>query len=192
LRLIAIMSGLTGVAYDAFWLQDPVGVFWESCFTLVNLVQWAWLVFEKRRGAMTTDEARLKLFLFPALPDAAFRRLLDIAKLVEAPAGTRLAQQGEEVSNLIMLTDGVADIQVAGETVATCRPGDLVGELSLLNRSAATATVITHTAARYFSVDKEELGNLLDRSSDLNTAFSAMLNTNLANKLVRSNESAVH
>lgn len=51
LRILAILSGLTGVAYDVFWLHDPVGTFWESGFVLVNLGQWIWLIRERRRRA---------------------------------------------------------------------------------------------------------------------------------------------
>jgi len=40
LRLLAIFSGIVGVCHDAIWLTDPVSTFWESLFTLINLVQW--------------------------------------------------------------------------------------------------------------------------------------------------------
>lgn len=42
LQLIAIFSGLTGIAHDMVWLNDPVGAFWESAFTLINVMQWIW------------------------------------------------------------------------------------------------------------------------------------------------------
>ena len=189
LRLIAIGSGLTGIAYDAWWLHNPVGVFWESCFTLVNVVQWGLLLRERKRVALTPDESRLKLFLFPSISDGAFRRLLGIATLHEAPRGTVLIRQGERVERLIVLTDGVADIQVGETVVATCRAGDLVGELSLVSNSPATATVTTHTDARYFSFEQLAVRALLERSEELSRAFSTMLSANLAKKLVLTNES---
>ena len=39
LRSLAIASGVAGFVYSLWWLHDPVGVFWETVFTLVNIVQ---------------------------------------------------------------------------------------------------------------------------------------------------------
>ena len=37
LRIIALVSGLTGIVYSGFVLHDPVGTFWDSLFVLANL-----------------------------------------------------------------------------------------------------------------------------------------------------------
>jgi len=189
LRLIAIGSGVTGIVYDAWWLHNPVGVFWESCFTLINAIQWGVLLHERKRVTLTPDESRLKLFLFPTISNGAFRRLLGIATLHETTPGTVLIRQGERVDRLLVLTDGVAEIRVGDTVVATCRAGDLVGELSLLSNSPATATVTTHTVARYFSFEQLAVRSLLERSEELSRAFSTMLSADLARKLVLTNES---
>ena len=76
LRIIAIFSGLTGIAYDVVWLSDPVGAFWESAFTLVNVVQWMWLVRERQGGLLSAEEELLRKLLFPTLSKSNFRKFL--------------------------------------------------------------------------------------------------------------------
>ncbi len=190
LRVIAIFSGLSGIAYDALWLHNPVGVFWESCFTLVNLAQWSLLVHEKRNSKLSAEEQALKNFLFPSVGNSAFRKLLDLGQLCDVPARTELVRQGEPVPRLMLITSGSADITVNSGLVATCRAGDLVGEISFLTQGLATATVTTRTSTRFHSFDMLALGELLAGSDELNTAFATMCNTNLADKLVRTSESA--
>jgi hypothetical protein len=190
LRLLAIFSGVTGIAYDAVWLHDPVGVFWESCFTLVNALQWFVLVRERRGGLLSLEEERIRERLFPSLSQTTFRRLLDVATLHDVPAATELTRQGEPVPHLILISHGVADVEVDGAIVATCRGGDLVGELSFLTEDAATATVTTRAVTRFHAFETNALAALLAKSQELNTAFARMCNTNLVDKLVRTNEPA--
>ena len=190
LRLIAIFSGLTGISYDALWLHDPVGVFWESCFTSVNAIQWIWLVHERRNSTLSAEEQTLKNFLFPSVDNSTFRKLLDLGQLHDVPARSELTRQGEPVTRLMLITSGSADIAVNDGIVATCRAGDLVGEISFLTQGVATATVTTRTNTRFHSFDVLALSELLSKSDELNTAFATMCNTNLADKLVRTSESA--
>lgn len=58
LRGLVILSGLTGVSYDFFWLHDPVGTFWESGFTLINFGHWSWLLWDRRRKRRRLDYNR--------------------------------------------------------------------------------------------------------------------------------------
>jgi len=60
LRLFAICAGLMGAAYAYLWLNHPVGVFWELCFTLVNVVQWSVLLYERRLRKLSPEDARIK------------------------------------------------------------------------------------------------------------------------------------
>ena len=43
----------------------------------------------------------------------------------------------------------------------------------------------------FFAFEKSSLSELLERSEELNTAFAAMCNANLVNKLVRTTEGTI-
>jgi CRP-like cAMP-binding protein len=68
---------------------------------------------------------------------------------------------------------------------------DPVGEISFLTKGTATAIVAARTAMVFFAFDESSLRELLDKSEELNIAFSAMCNANLANKLVRTTEGTI-
>ena len=95
------------------------------------------------------------------------------------------------MTHLLLIADGLADIHVSGELVATCRTGDLVGEIGFLTKGTAMATVTARTAMVTYSFDKSSLSELLGKSEELNTAFPAMFNANLAHKLVRTTEGTI-
>ena len=58
LRVVAISAGATGVIYAVFWLSDPVITFWESVFTLVNVVQ-ILLIMYRHYFARFSEEERM-------------------------------------------------------------------------------------------------------------------------------------
>jgi CRP-like cAMP-binding protein len=67
---------------------------------------------------------------------------------VDVAAGRRLTNQGEPGDTFYVLLDGEADVDVDGRFRRTMKIGDFFGEISMLDRGAATATVVTRTPAR--------------------------------------------
>jgi CRP-like cAMP-binding protein len=67
---------------------------------------------------------------------------------VDVPAGRRLTTQGEPGDTFYVLLDGEADVDVDGRFRRTLKIGDFFGEISMLDRGAATATVATRTPCR--------------------------------------------
>ena len=77
LRVIAVSAGLTSGAYGYFWLNDPVTVFWEAVFVLINLVQLLILAFENRKRLLQPrclEQAARS-------PQSGFRRLQFVEQL---------------------------------------------------------------------------------------------------------------
>ncbi len=64
---------------------------------------------------------------------------------VTLPAGRTLIQQGHSNHGFYILIEGEAEATVDGNRVRTMRPGDVFGEISMLDRGPATATVVTTT-----------------------------------------------
>jgi CRP-like cAMP-binding protein len=67
---------------------------------------------------------------------------------VDVPAGRRLTNQGEPADSFYVLLDGEADVDVDGKFRRTLKVGDFFGEISMLDRGAATATVVTRAPCR--------------------------------------------
>src|SRR6516165_3650875 len=67
LRILAIGSGASGLIYSACWLRDPVGIFWESAFTLVNIVQLALIKFRNVTARFSQDDQEFYKRFLPRL-----------------------------------------------------------------------------------------------------------------------------
>jgi hypothetical protein len=63
-------------------------------------------------------------------------------------AGEVLAEQGAAGDSLLLLLDGVVDVQVDGVSLGDLGPGAVVGERAILERSRRTATLVARTAVR--------------------------------------------
>jgi CRP-like cAMP-binding protein len=67
----------------------------------------------------------------------------------EVRRGAVLIHEGQRAEGLFVVLSGEVDVLVQGRRVSRLREGDVVGEISLLTRSPATATVV---AARHTSL----------------------------------------
>src|ERR1700758_63158 len=76
LRSLAVASGVAGFVYSAWWLHDPVGVFWETAFTSVNVVQLVLIKYRNLTAVFGEDDRELYLRFFPDLERYQMRRLL--------------------------------------------------------------------------------------------------------------------
>ena len=74
--------------------------------------------------------------------------------------GSMLIRQGETNHTFYILTDGEADVSVAGEPRQTLRRGDFFGEISMKHRIPATATVVARTSVQAYVMSHEQFGAL--------------------------------
>jgi CRP/FNR family cyclic AMP-dependent transcriptional regulator len=73
------------------------------------------------------------------------RELESIARLCDetsVPAGTELTKEGAVGRECFVIVEGEAVVRIKGREVARVGPGDIVGEMSLLNREPRSATVV--------------------------------------------------
>ena len=66
-----------------------------------------------------------------------------------------------------VLLDGEAEVKVDGKRRRVLRPGDFFGEISMLDRGAATATVTTLTDARLFVMSHAQFRDAIKSSDQL-------------------------
>jgi CRP-like cAMP-binding protein len=92
------------------------------------------------------------------------REIADIANVVverRFAVGDALCRQGDAETDAFALIDGEASVVVDGEEVGTARPGDVIGELSMLGTGRRTATVTAITPARALVIDPREVDSVL-------------------------------
>lgn len=79
--------------------------------------------------------------LFAGCSDRDLEHLARAADRVRLPEGTRLTRQGDIGREAFVILSGSADVDRDGERVAEIGPGDVVGELALLDGGPRSATV---------------------------------------------------
>lgn len=69
---------------------------------------------------------------------------------VEMPAGKTLTREGRPGDTFYILIEGEAEVKIGAKTRRVLKAGDFFGEISMVDRGLATATVVTRTDARLF------------------------------------------
>lgn len=160
LRLFVILSALVAILYDAVWLKDPVGLFWESLLVAVNIAQLALAWRANRRARFTPEERALLDARLPDLGDGEARRLLDSGLWVAGAPGDVLTVEGEPVSHLIYLATGEVAISYRGRVFTHCGPGNFIGEMSVLEKGEASADAILTQPSRYWMISGQTVRRL--------------------------------
>jgi CRP-like cAMP-binding protein len=84
-----------------------------------------------------------------------------------APAGTELTRQGSSGNTFYVLLDGEADVTIDGKHRRTLKPGDFFGEISMLDRGPATATVVAKTPVRLMVMSHAQFRDAVKANDDL-------------------------
>jgi len=92
------------------------------------------------------------------------RELGQVASLMvpaELPAGTVLTRQGAAGGLAFVIASGQAEVTRSGKRLAVLGPGDVVGELSLIDGEPRSATVTALTDLEVLEIDGRDLDKLL-------------------------------
>ncbi len=89
------------------------------------------------------DPARLKKIpVFADLSDEETRYVAQLAAEVSVEAGKELVREGDYSYDVLAIEEGTARVERDGQTVADLGPGDVLGEMGVLERSQRNATVV--------------------------------------------------
>jgi CRP-like cAMP-binding protein len=105
--------------------------------------------------------------LFSGFDEAELRRVADLTRIIEVPAGTSVIQIGDPGDSFFVIIDGTAAVRTPVGAGNELRPGDFFGEMSLLDGEPRSATIVAATDLRLLVVDRLHFWRLLDETSDL-------------------------
>jgi len=89
------------------------------------------------------DPARLTSNpLFAELDDDALSRLAAFATEESYPVGATLVREGDFSTELYVIQEGAADVIQGGQAIGAVGPGDVVGEIGVLEKSKRTASLV--------------------------------------------------
>lgn len=117
--------------------------------------------------------------LLQLLDDAEADQMLASARPLRFGRGERIIRQGEAGDSMFILLEGDAEVFVrAGDhdtRVATLRPGDYCGEMSLLTGAPRSATVLASKDCEVLEIAKPVVAELLQKNQTLVAKLGELL-----------------
>lgn len=99
--------------------------------------------------------------LFAGLPDKVLDGLDGHLDDLEVEAGATLTTQGQQGYETFVVVEGTAEVLADGQVVAELGPGELIGEIAVLQHRVRTATVRARTPMRLLVVESRQVDALL-------------------------------
>jgi hypothetical protein len=186
MRLLVAAAAAAGLGH-AFWVRDRMSLVWMALLLAACLAMLGRRLWENRSVRFSPDEQAMLDRLFTELPRSRARHLIDQGMWLNGKAGEVLTREGETVDHLYYLAEGEARVIAMGSQVGLCRPGDLIGELTVLSGETASATVILNTPARFWCAPADDLRPYVEAHDDIRRAIEHGFATVLKAKLRASN-----
>jgi hypothetical protein len=187
LRVLSVAASVASIAYNYLAPAAPLWLVinWNIFFLCINLAQ-IFLIFRERRSVeFSEEEKEIYETIFYNFAPFEFMKLLRIGEWKNAEAGAILTTQGEEVDFVMLIYNGLAEVEIDGAKVAELKDGNLVGEMSYFRGGRATATVRVLQPTRYLSWKKAKMDALSSRNPSMQATLRAVLSIDLANKLLK-------
>lgn len=108
-------------------------------------------------------ESLRNVALFSACSKKELEKVAKATDEIKMTAGTMVMDQGQMGREAFVIVDGDVVVKRNNRKVATLGPGNVVGELSLLDRGPRTATVICDTDCTLLVIDQRRFRGVVDQ-----------------------------
>jgi CRP/FNR family cyclic AMP-dependent transcriptional regulator len=104
------------------------------------------------------DASQLKRIpIFADVPDEDLSVVTTFATSEEVPEGKVIVKEGEYANTFMAIEEGTAKVTRDGEHVGDLGPGDIFGEVGLIEKEKRTATVEATSRVRLIKIENWEL-----------------------------------
>lgn len=109
------------------------------------------------------DPGKLKpLNRLESLSDADLETVVKAGRHVRLPADWSLIWEKTPADKAYLIVDGEVSVRRSGKEIARLGPGDVIGELSIVEHRLRTASVVSLTPLEVIHFTREALSALLD------------------------------
>jgi hypothetical protein len=175
-----------------YYYQDFSAIAWNGVFLVINLVQIALLILERRPVFLGEEEMHLYRTLFRSLKPREFTALLSIAEWKKAKPGDVLLEQNRPVEALMLISNGRGTVELDERYVADVTACQFVGEMGFLTEQCASARVVATSPTDYLAWPAAKLRAFLHATPMLHVKLQGILGADLVAKLRREAHSAAH
>ena len=127
---------------------------------------------------------RKVLYILGQLDDHDIDWLARVGRQRQLEQGATLIEEGREQSDLFIVLDGQVDVSVAGiGRVASLGSGEILGEMSFVDKAPPSATVRATEPAKVLALNKQEIEARLSSNAGFAGRFYKALAIFLADRL---------
>ena len=105
--------------------------------------------------------------LFAGLDEKHLTSIAGMTTEMRFSAGNTLAEEGALGREALVFLVGEADVTRGGKKVAEIGPGEVVGEMSLINHAPRSATVTATSDCTVLVMDSREFSSILEDNPDV-------------------------
>src|SRR5260370_15899114 len=87
--------------------------------------------------------------LFSGFSEGELRRVADLSRIIESPAGTVITQIGDAGDSFFIILDGMAAVRKPVGPRSQLQPGDCSGEINLVDGEPRSATILETACFRW-------------------------------------------
>jgi hypothetical protein len=170
----ALFSGLRGcfLLLDAVSVTNRMALSPEIGFRLMARI------IEQEVSVLLTSKHGL---LYLTANDWAL--VIDKASRVQFKQGAILIQKGKRANGVYLLVKGSARVVIPSQASRTLGPGEICGEMSFLEETPASASVIADADVEAFHLDRATLQSVFELYPHLGSRFYRSVATNLSHRL---------
>ena len=120
-----------------------------------------------------------RLELFGTCGRKELHLLASIADELTFERGDTLCVEGRNAYDCFVIASGEVEVRVHDQPIAVLGPGEVVGEMALLDGGPRTASVVALTDVRAFVIDRRRFDPLLERAPAVARAILKQLSIRL-------------
>jgi predicted RND superfamily exporter protein len=129
--------------------------------------------------------------LFKGLKKGQVKKLVLLGEIREADAGAKAVTAGEDGSSMFLLLEGSVTVESSGQEIARLNPGDIFGEIALVNPGPRSADVIAAEQLKYIEISWQGLQNMQKRFPRLAGQVFLNLAAVLGDRLVQTDKKLI-
>ena len=118
--------------------------------------------------------------LFEGLSDRDLRRVAGWADEIDVPMGAHLLDEGRFPHEFFFVIDGSVEVVHDGQQLAMLGPGDILGEIALLEGMRRTATVVAATPVRAAVMHQRDFAEMCEEMPVVSERIRAKVRERLA------------
>ena len=104
--------------------------------------------------------------LFASMSETDLRKIATFAQEDSAPEGATLMREGDFSNDMIAIESGTAEVTRDGQHILELGPGDVFGEIGVIERQQRTASVVARSPMRLIRLTSWDVKRLPRETRD--------------------------